>query len=256
MALPIAATNELYNTVPYSQITGFPLVWASNTTLTLGAGQSRDSTNQINIISAAPITINSAINGVNGLDTGTIAANTLYYVYIVSDPSGRNAPCGLLSLSATTPVLPANTSISPSNYGAFRRVGVWSTDGSAHFNLMTQVGNGSVRDYVFDTLPVVLTPGTATTFTAVNLAPWVPAQNTFVTLMAAFTPTTAGHIAQFRASGSTATTVATISGAASGVLQEEQITIMTGVVAGAPKIDYLVQDGGMPLSLYSFKDYM
>lgn len=58
------------------------------------------------LIGGLSVTLNAAVNGVvNGLDTGALAANTWYHVYLISD--GASLSGTLLSLSATTPTLPA-----------------------------------------------------------------------------------------------------------------------------------------------------
>ncbi len=47
-----------------------------NSLLNIALGAARDSTNQTDIIVASAAVINTAVNGLNGLDTGTIAALT------------------------------------------------------------------------------------------------------------------------------------------------------------------------------------
>lgn len=68
------------------------------------------------------LTINTAAVGVNGLDTGALAANTWYSKWVISD--GVNVR-GLISLSATAPTLPVG-------YTHKARVGWIRTDASAN----------------------------------------------------------------------------------------------------------------------------
>lgn len=55
------------------------------------------------------VTINFAVNGANGLDTGVIGASTNYYIYLIDNGA---APAGLASLSSTAPTLPTGYNFS------------------------------------------------------------------------------------------------------------------------------------------------
>lgn len=68
------------------------------------------------------VTINTAVNGANGLDTGSLTLNSVYYFYLIDNGS---APAGLISLSSTSPTL-------PTNYTYVCRVGAIVTDSSSH----------------------------------------------------------------------------------------------------------------------------
>ena len=68
------------------------------------------------------LSINSAGSGANGLDTGTLAANTWYSVWVIYN--GTTA-AGLVSLSATSPTM-------PSSYTHKARVGWIRTDSSGN----------------------------------------------------------------------------------------------------------------------------
>ena len=52
------------------------------------------------------LSVNSGVAGAGGLDTGLVAASTVYYTWIIAQAGGAS-PAALLSLSATTPALPA-----------------------------------------------------------------------------------------------------------------------------------------------------
>lgn len=77
------------------------------------------------------VTINGATTGANGLDTGSLANNTWYHIYLISN--GQTA-AGLISTSATSPTMPAG-------YTHRYRVGAQRTGGSATFLRVIQVGN-------------------------------------------------------------------------------------------------------------------
>lgn len=70
-------------------------------------------------------------SGANGLDAGSVAANTWYYLYLISDGTLVR---GLFSLSATAPTL-------PSGYTYFARVGAVRTGASGYLLQTLQYGN-------------------------------------------------------------------------------------------------------------------
>lgn len=248
------------------QNSGFPNLYAqngqisvaSNTTLTIQPGQFRDTQNQFDIpvgfylndsasIPAA-VTLDTSINGANGLDIGSLAASTVYAVHAILDPTGFNAPAVLLSLSATAPTMPFG-------YGPFRRIGWAVTDGSIHFLPMVQTGAANDREYFYDATQIVLNAGSATSFTPVDLSDFVPAGARKVIFQWLFLPNAAADVAQLRSSGSSATSVTTIKNSAAASAQG-QISIKTGVSSSLPAVDYLVTSASddLTLSVYSFKD--
>jgi hypothetical protein len=198
-------------------LSGLQLAYGSTTTLTVAAGVASDSTvtNEINL--PAFVTINAAANGANGLDTGTVANASFYAIYVVGDSTGYNATCGLMSLSATAPVLPAH-------YDMFRRVGYVLTDGSAHILDFSQRGDGLSRDMWYAAaIATNITAGASATFAAVTASASVPAPAAIVHLKAVLTADAgATRTAAFKATSSSsaagqafmwapASTVATLS---------------------------------------------
>jgi hypothetical protein len=79
---------------------------------------------------SAPINISSS--GLNGLDTGTIAANTWYYVWGIYNPSST-ASGGLISLSNTTPSL-------PTGFTYYALIGCLKTDSTPSVVAFNQYG--------------------------------------------------------------------------------------------------------------------
>ncbi|WP_273819520.1 phage tail protein [Pseudomonas asplenii] len=75
------------------------------------------------VLSALSLSINSAVIGVNGLDSGALAASNWYSVWVIW--SSASGVAGLLSLSATAPTL-------PSGYTHKARVGWVRTDATAN----------------------------------------------------------------------------------------------------------------------------
>jgi len=91
------------------------------------------------------LTFNTSVVGLNGLDAGTVAADTWYAVYVISNGTGTFGT--LLSTSGTAPTL-------PTGYTFATRVGWVRTSGTAaQFRGSKQVGN--VARWVVD--GVVLT---------------------------------------------------------------------------------------------------
>lgn len=113
---------------------------ASDAFLDIQAGQCADSTNTYMIDVAAIVkTTGGWVEGdtVGGLDTGTIAANLWYYVYIIKNlTSGVVDAC--FSLSSSSPSL-------PTGYTIYRYVGAVRTDGTTWFTPFSQHG----RDFMW-----------------------------------------------------------------------------------------------------------
>lgn len=175
---------------------GMRLTYATASTFTVSQGAARDSTNLNDIVLALPpqndgtpistaFTLSTALNGAGGLDTGTIAASTFYYVFVIasSQNSHINLPPSpieslavppfttpdlsapvvqdgyyvqanvMLSLSRTAPLLPYG-------FDMFRRIGGVSTDSSSNLRPFIQTGFGKERRMHYQT---AIAPGTAAT---------------------------------------------------------------------------------------------
>jgi hypothetical protein len=229
--------------------------WASNTTLTLSSGQCRDSSNIYDIVLSATVTINAAVSGVNGLDTGTLAASTWYYLYVISDPVSANPTAAILSVNA-----PAVGPVIPYGYSAWRYIGAWRTDSSSHFLKMWKYGVTGSRKCWWDKPISVLSGGASATFAAVSLVGAIPTSlATTVTFSATVTPTGAGNTAVLRPTGSSDTGTVIMSGAVAAVAQVLQVEcpclIATVSSVLVPAIDYEVT-GTLSLSVAAFDDHM
>lgn len=88
-------------------------------------------------VTSVSVSISMVSNGANGLDAGSVAAATWYYIYVIYNGS---TIAGLASLSSTSPTLPAG-------YTYFARVGAIST-GAASTNLTRIVQYGRHAQYV------------------------------------------------------------------------------------------------------------
>ena len=124
-------------------------------------------------------TIDLGSNGaVNKLDAGSIAASTVYHVYLISNGTTTG---GLASTSATSPTL-------PSGYTYFARAGAMITDGSSNLYRTQQCGRrtqyivtggtntAAMRRVASGTVGNYTTP----TWVAQNLTGFIPATATRV----------------------------------------------------------------------------
>lgn len=237
---------------PSLYVEGLAVLRLSNTTFRLYNGKCRDSNNVFDMSLASNTTINAAVNGVNGLDTGSFAASKCYAVFVIGDSAGYSATAGLMSLSATAPVL-------PTGYDIFRRVGWMFSDASTYFIHYDVEGHGSIKEYHIDEPIAIITAGTDATFTAVDLSEKVPAyaNNLSIRLQLDLTPNAAGDAAYFRSGGSSATNGAVIYGNVAGEKASQEKTVLAKLVTGAPTIEYKVTaSGSLNALLLGFIDHI
>lgn len=252
--------NDAIYSLPHLYLSGLSISPASTTLLAVAPGAARDSNNVLDMVVGLQnyfgidnpavlnanyqpgLLINSAVNGVNGLDTGTIAASTQYAVYLIGDSRLYNNTAAVLSLtSQPAPVM-------PTGYDSYRLIGFIETDGSSHFVYAThkpQNMSGFLQYYNSPAI-AVKTGGNDTSFTAIDLTtssavPTTTLPNVIVGLLVVFTPAAAGDVVQFRPTGSSATgNIPTIVGAAAGIAQTQYLVMIAGVGSSKPEIDYLV----------------
>lgn len=227
----MSAASPIVN-LPNLYVNNLNVAFGSTTTLTVAAGQCRDSTNTYDMVLSSPVTISSARRGLNGLDAGTIAASTDYWIHLISDPVSGLPTGAMLSLSATTPSMPLG-------YGVSRMIGWWSTNGSANFLLAYILGNGNSRKHLWDAEPGVLSSGHATTFANVSLIHTVPVMdNVLVTLDVRFNPNTAGNSCTLKPGGSSTGASPTVSGNVAAKVEIEQVQLLSKLVSSIPTIAY------------------
>ena len=108
---------------------GLLLTWVSTTSFSVGIGCTGDSTFVSTMLLAASTTKTTSAwavgSGNGGLDTGAIAASTMYYIYLIKRPDTQVVDV-LFSTSASAPTM-------PTNYTLKRLIGATLTDGSSHF---------------------------------------------------------------------------------------------------------------------------
>lgn len=136
---------------------------ASNTQVVVKSGTTvlADSWDAV-IECLADKTIDITASGANGLDTGSEAGNTWYYVWLILNPTS-GVVAGLLSASAIAPTL-------PSGYTKKRLISAVRNDGSSNFRQYKQVGNRVYRNYTWD----LLSSGIATGWTSIDVTSCIP----------------------------------------------------------------------------------
>lgn len=108
----------------------------SSTTMSISAGVAADSTN-VFVMSGSAISKTTSAwavgTGNGGIDTGSIAANTWYYFYLIRRPDTGVVDV-VFSASASSPTL-------PTNYTQYRYIGAAQTNGSSQWIKFIQYGD-------------------------------------------------------------------------------------------------------------------
>jgi hypothetical protein len=258
--------NDPIYSLPHLYVQGMNISVASTTVLAIAPGQARDMNDNIDMPIGfpnlqgvtypatlylnyiPPLFLNSAVNGANGLDQGTLAVSSNYLIWLIGDSRGYNPVAGLISLySNAYPLM-------PKGYDSLVLLGFVTTDSSAHFIAADVLNYKNARAFYLSPQISVLSAGNATTFTAVALTTPVPTTTdpgVIVYLNATFIPAAAGDYALLRPTGSGTGTsnLVTITGQAAGVPQQQYIQVLCGVATGEPSIDYLVSSSSDSLTL-------
>lgn len=159
--------------VPRNYLSGYNLSRANTTTITIAAGEASSSANTV-LMTRAAISKNTSAWAVGtsagGLDTGTIAADTWYYFYIIyrSDTGVVDA---IMSLSSTSPAL-------PTGYTHYRYIGAMQTNASSQWPQFIQTG----REFYWVTPPLDITTAASGTI-AVTAGLSVPSGRKMVVLV-------------------------------------------------------------------------
>lgn len=266
--LPQIQNDPIYS-LPHLYISGLNISVASTTVLAIAPGQARDSNDNIdmpvsfpNLLGNTvpsilpvnymqPLFINGAVNGANGLDSGSLIATMDYAIYLIGDSRQIKPVAGLLSLTSNCyPLLPFG-------YDSFRLLGFVQTDGSAHFvaGAANPLNARNLLCYYVSPAVSVLAGGNSTTFAAIDMSSPIPtttARDVIALLSVTFIPLAAGDTVQFRPTGEgTPQTVGlcTITGQSAGVSQQQYIQLIAGVGSSKPEIDYKVTSASDSVSV-------
>jgi hypothetical protein len=156
--------------LPKSYISGLKMERQSGNIINVLPGECRDFDHIDDIVLLASVSVNLSLSGIGGLDTGSEAADTWYAIHVIGDSTHANDPDAIASLSATSPTLPAG-------YDIFRRIGWVRNNASSNTQEFFQSGKGVQRTILYEEpVPNVraLNNGSATTYTNVDLSPWLP----------------------------------------------------------------------------------
>lgn len=223
-------------------INGLQMAYASATSITIAAGNASDSTGINEIVLAATATINTAAHGLNGLDTGAMANDTHYAVYVVADSTNKFPAGAMLSVAANAiPYLPFG-------YDMFRRIGYVLTNGSAQILEFTQRKNGINRDMWYaNAIATNITAGASTTFAAVTASAAVPAGAKEVFLQAVLTADAgATRTAALRDGASASTLGQVFMSSPASTVTTASLVCPCGV---SGDIDYLVSNASAAIAL-------
>jgi hypothetical protein len=154
----------------YNLISGLTLNYVDTATLTVSPGLARDASSAFDMVYPSLQTLSISSVGVNGLDTGAVAASSIYYVYSIADSSSKYSPAFVMSLVSDNPVM-------PSGYDLYRRIGQIATDGSKHIILFEQMGTSNERVYYYLNGVTALSNGAATSKTSVDISASIPKLN-------------------------------------------------------------------------------
>jgi len=235
--------NQVDSFIPYT-VQGMRLQYGSATTLTVKAGTCRSQDNTNNLVMSTDLVLNTAVKGIGGLDTGTMANNSLYYIYVVGS-SLQAEPVGVICALANNAVYPdVQTPAWPFNYDVCFRVGAFLTNGSAQILPFTQRGNSTAPWMFYNTPIQIVTTGHGTTTTAVSLAGLIPPRATLIEVIGSITPNSAGNSISI---GTPPTTFAigSVASVAAG---------STGIVASSEpfptNVNYLVSNASDDANVY------
>ncbi len=145
-------------------VSGLVVARASNSTVDVDAASvvTENSAGILQESRSVNLTLNLASSGANGLDTGSEANSTWYFVWVIAKADGTVA--GLLSVSSTNPTL-------PTGYTYKRLVSAAYNGSDGHLIAFRQDGENVNYGVAFN----VLAAGSATTYgTGVSLASATP----------------------------------------------------------------------------------
>ena len=261
ISTPIVNARQYY-------INGLQLAFLTTTTMTVSAGRCSDSTNTNDISVGLPlnvaatqtgvepvdagtgaVTINAAVNGAAGLDTGILVLNTFYAVYAIGDSYGVMPGSAMLSANLTTPAL-------PTGYDMFFRIGYIKTDGSALILNFRQDGSGLDRWMWYDTaIATNITAGSSATYVPVDAHTGLPNSiPTMVNWACTFTPTAANNTLVLVPGTSTSVAgYAVASGSVAAVVNTVNLICPTDA-PNTDAIDYKVTGSAVSISVQAYLD--
>lgn len=252
MTTPVGQESSIsYGAYPFPYTNGLMITndaTTPNTVLNIGSGVTIDSTDTFQMINNGTININAATNGLNGLDTGSLAAAKVYSVYLISDPVTLQPIGGMISLSQTAPLMPFS-------YSAFKLIGYITTaQGGATFlpGYWTAGEGNSRRVFMYDAPQVTaVTAGSSTTYANVDLTKSVPllaTGNRPVWILSNYAPNAAADTLKMQpgnATGDMVTITAAVVAGTAHVTTNSYLFAQTVAISTVPSptINYKVSSG-------------
>ena len=239
-------TYKQYGQQPFYYVNGLRLSNDATTPLEIinvSAGTILDSSATYQLGSTAVMKADIRLSGLGGLDTGTVAASSVYAVYLVSDPVSAQPSGVMFSLNQSLPLLPFD-------YSAYALLGFVTTDSSSHILAGYWSDNDAARRlFTFDAPIICLTGGTSGTYAGVALTTFVPAiANLAVTIYSSFTANAAADVLKMQgylSTGDAVTIVAPVAGATAHTTSQN--VVLAQLNSGAPSIKYTVSAGAVSL---------
>lgn len=244
--MPVSSVQ--YGQQPWGYMNGLGIANDATTPdeiVTISVGSTLDSTGVYQLEVDSALSVNVTTSGLNGLDQGSVAANTLYAIYLIADPVTQQEIGAMFSLASNSAPL------MPFGYSAYKKIGYVATDSSSDFLLgYWTAGNSGYRKFVYDApQATAVTAGNATSYTAVALTAFVPAvENTPVSIAYAFTPGAASRTLNLTPGNATGNAV-TITGQVTSVVISGNAEVFARVTSSVPEIDYKVANSGDAVAL-------
>lgn len=131
------------NTLPFLYSIGMKITFIDVFDLSIAIGACRDWSNKYGIIFDNAVGINTFTTGAGGVDTGSLAFSSLYYIKVIHDTAGVQPDSTILSLQSGAPTYPAG-------YDDYSNRGTIQTNG------FSQLIDTSLIDFYFPSggLPV------------------------------------------------------------------------------------------------------
>ncbi|GKS62455.1 hypothetical protein YTPLAS21_19130 [Candidatus Nitrosocosmicus sp.] len=217
----------------------------------VAVGAARDSGNVNDIVLSEALTINCAVVGANGIDTGALGNSLLYHVYIIGDSTLNQDVAGLVSLASnSSPSLPFG-------YDMYRRIGTVRTDGTADLLVFDQRGYGQEKIMWYQaSIATDITAGSSATFAAVDLSGSVPSTADVLIAKCSFTPTGADDPLELRCGDSAVDEGQAIeTGSAAGVVKKCNLWCPIGATI-ASGVDYKVTGSAVAINVQGYVDIL
>lgn len=173
-------------------VNGLDVSYSAAKKVAIAPGACRDSLNINDIVLDAPLLLDGAVVGVNGVDQAAFQASKFYAVYVIADSTKYNPVAGLFALKDAVPVLPYG-------YDMYRRLGWVKTEGASNILKFYQYGTGETRTIWYDSPYQIgnFVAGAPPAYAPVDLSPAIPLQRSEAKINVLYTCSNAVQILQF-----------------------------------------------------------